>query len=394
MPRSVFISVAEASADQHAAELIKELRQLDPQIIIRGIGGPKMLAAGAQLSYETVGKAAMGWRGALRALEVSRMIRQTRRSYDHDKPDLHICIDSSAMNLPFAKMARSMGVPVLYYIAPQLWASREGRMRKMRKYVNKLACILPFEESYFRGHDVDATFVGHPLFDELPADRSRPPGPRFPEVPPVIGVVPGSRRGEVKANLPPLLDVACRLLVAFPAARFLIPTTPAVDQMARQIVDDSGFFQSSQIEIALNAFDSLIPRCDLVLCKSGTSTLHVAAWGVPMIVVYRINPLLWHGAGRWIVKTKKIALVNILAGNTALVPEFVPWYGSNEPVANCVLELLREPLLLSKQASGISDLIASLDRPGASANVARLALKMIEPSSASHLASCLPDRPV
>jgi len=384
MPRSVFISVAEASADQHAAELIKELRQLDPQIIIRGIGGPKMLAAGAQLSYETVGKAAMGWRGALRALEVSRMIRQTRRSYDHDKPDLHICIDSSAMNLPFAKMARSMGVPVLYYIAPQLWASREGRMRKMRKYVNKLACILPFEESYFRGHDVDATFVGHPLFDELPADRSRPPGPRFPEVPPVIGVVPGSRRGEVKANLPPLLEVAGRLLGDLPATKFLLPTTSAVDQMVRQIVNDSKSIQSSQIEIAPNAFDSLIPRCDLVLCKSGTSTLHVAAWGVPMIVVYRINPLLWHGIGRWVIKTKKIALVNILAGNTDLVPEFVPWYGSNEPVANCVLELLREPQTLSKQASGISDLIATLDRPGASANVARLALKMIEPSQTPH----------
>jgi lipid-A-disaccharide synthase len=376
MSRSIFISVAEASADQHAAEFIKQLKSRCPQITVRGIGGPKMLAAGALLAHETVGKAAMGWRGALRALEVSRMLRETRRSYERDKPDLHVCVDSSAMNLPFAKMARSMGVPVLYYIAPQLWASREGRMRKMRAYVNKLACILPFEESYFREHGVDATFVGHPLFDELPADRSRPVGPGFPEVPPVIGIVPGSRLGEVKANLSSLLDVACRIVAVFPAALFLIPTTSAVDQMVRAGLAECGPL-ADKVEIAANGFDALIPRCDLVLCKSGTSTLHVAAWGVPMIVVYRIHPVIWHGAGRWLVKTKKIALVNILAGNIDLVPEFVPWYGSNEPVADCALRLLQNPELLAEQRSALDGLIGTLDRPGASANVARIAMEMI-----------------
>jgi lipid-A-disaccharide synthase len=381
MPRSIFISVAEASADHHAAEFIKELKLLDPQIIVRGIGGPRMLAAGAQLAHETVGNAAMGWRGALRALEVSRMIRQTRRSYEHDKPDLHICVDSSAMNLPFAKMARSMGVPVLYYIAPQLWASREGRMRKMRKYVNKLACILPFEEGYFRGHGVDATFVGHPLFDELPRDRSRPESIRFPDAPPVIGIVPGSRRGEVNANLPALLDVSRRLLSEFPGTRFLIPTTSGVDEIVRRLVRESETVDASKFEIVLDGFDALIPRCDLVLCKSGTSTLHVAAWGVPMIVVYRINPLLWHGAGRWVIKTKKIALVNILAGNIDLVPEFVPWYGSNEPVANRAIEFLKNPALLADQRKALNDLIGSLDRPGASANVARMAMLMMQDDS-------------
>jgi lipid-A-disaccharide synthase len=377
MPRSIFISVAEASADQHAAEFIKELKALDPQIIVKGIGGPKMLAAGAQLSHETVGKAAMGWRGALRALEVSRMLRETRKQYAIDEPDLHVCIDSSAMNLPFAKMARSMSVPVLYYIAPQLWASREGRMKKMRQYVNKLACILPFEEEYFRSHGVDATFVGHPLFDELPADRSPPPGVRFPDVPPVIGIVPGSRRGEVKANLPPLLDVARRLLAEFPATRFLIPTTSAVDEMVHRKITDSAFLGSSKFEIVLNGFDALIPRCDLVLCKSGTSTLHVAAWGVPMIVVYRINPILWYGVAHWVIKSKKIALVNILAGNVDLVPEFVPWHGSNQSVAECALNLLQTPALLAQQREAVKRLISTLDRPGASANVARIALSMI-----------------
>jgi lipid-A-disaccharide synthase len=382
MPRLIFISVAEASADQHAAALITALRALDPQIVIRGIGGPRMQAAGAVLTRETVGGAAMGWRGALRALEVARIIRQTRQSYLNQKPDLHICIDSSAMNIPFAKMARSMGVPVLYYIAPQLWASREGRMKQLRKFVNKLACILPFEEKYFQSHGVDASFVGHPLFDEMPADRSRLPGAHFPDVPPVIGIVPGSRRGEVKSNLGPLLDVADRLSAEFPGTRFLVPTTSAVDQKVRETISQLPQRTQAAIEVQLNGFDALIPRCDLVLCKSGTSTLHVAAWGVPMIVVYRMSPILWHGVGRWIVKTSKIALVNILAGNIDLVPEFVPWHGSNKPVADCALNLLRNPTLLDQQRAAIAQLVGTLDRPGASERVAKLASDLMAGHSA------------
>ena len=345
MSLNIFISVADASGDRHAGEFIHALKQIRPDAIIRGIGGPRMTEAGATLLHETVGGAAMGWRGALRVLEVARILRQTRKLFEAEKPDLHVCIDSSAMNLPFAKMAKSMGIPVLYYVAPQLWASRESRIRKVRKYVDEVACILPFEEAYYRSHGVKTTFVGHPLFDELPVDRSPPAGPRFPQRPPIIGIVPGSRRGEVKANLPHQIDVARRIAQAFPGSRFLIPTTSAVDSTVRETAASAGL----DIEIELNAFDSMIPCCDLVICKSGTSTLHVAAWGVPMIVVYRLNPLLWHGAARWLIKTKKIALVNILAGNTDLVPEFVPWHGSNQPVADLAIRMLRDPVQLQAQ---------------------------------------------
>jgi lipid A disaccharide synthetase len=150
--------------------------------------------------------------------------------------------------------------------------------------------------------------------------------------------------------------------------------------LVRRDVDASNALRAAQFEIRLDGFDGMIPRCDLVLCKSGTSTLHVAAWGVPMIVVYRINRLLWHGVGRWVIKSKKIALVNILAGNVDLVPEFVPWYGSNQPVADCALRLLRNPELLEEQRAAIGRLIATLDRSGASASVARIAMEMMHRS--------------
>ena len=205
--KRIFITAAEASGDQHAAELVRSLKQLDPTLEIEGLGGSKMAAAGVKLLEETVGKAAMGWRGALRALEASRWMELVSRRYRESRPDLHICVDSSAINLPFARQAKEkFGVPVLYYIAPQLWASREGRMAQMREFVDHVACIFPFEEAYFRSHGVQATFVGHPLFDELPVDRASRAGvgPRFPYAAPVIGIIPGSRRSEVEANLPHL----------------------------------------------------------------------------------------------------------------------------------------------------------------------------------------------
>ncbi|MGH7175785.1 MAG: lipid-A-disaccharide synthase [Tepidisphaeraceae bacterium] len=373
MPRRVFITVAEVSGDRHAAELIRALRARDPGISVQGVGGPRMLEAGADIIHETVGAAAMGWRGALRAIEVFKLLKRVRKLYLENPPHLHICIDSSAMNIPFAKLAHSFGIPVLYYIAPQLWASREGRIAKLRRYVDRVACILPFEEEYFRRHGVNATFVGHPLFDEIPHRRNGSPPGTPGGLPPVVGIIPGSRRGEVLANLPHLMDVAERITRSLPGTRFLMPTTSETHAVVTSLGG-----RSPNCEIRLDGFDDLIPQCQLCLCKSGTSTLHVAVYGVPMIVVYRVNPLIWHLAARWMVKTRKIALVNILAGNVDLVPEFVPWYGSNEPVARCAVEMLRHPRVLQDQRHKLLHLVRSLDHAGASANTAKLALAMMQ----------------
>jgi lipid-A-disaccharide synthase len=375
MPRRIFITVAEVSGDQHAAELIVALKQLDPDIIVEGFGGPLMAGAGANVLYETTSKAAMMFYAVKRVFEVSRLLKQARRYYLEQKPDLQICVDSSGMNLHFAKAAKEAGVPVLYYIAPQLWASREGRMKKVREFVDHVACILPFEEKYYREHGVTATFVGHPLFDELPADRTRAPGAHFPESPPVIGIIPGSRKSEVAANFPHLLDVAEQIQSQFPDARFHIPTTAAGDSIVRQLLEQKP--GRERFFVQQDAFDQLISQCDLCITKSGTSTLHVAAWNVPMIVVYRLNPLLWHLAGRWLIHTKKIALVNILAGQIDLVPEFVPWYGSSDAVAECAIDLLKHPEKLAEQREKLAELVRTLEKPGASMNAARIAMGLM-----------------
>jgi lipid-A-disaccharide synthase len=281
-----------------------------------------------------------------------------------------------------------MGVPVLMYVAPQLWAWREGRMKKLRRNVDRVACLLPFEEAYFRKHGVNATFVGHPLFDELPSDRDR--GKTIESKPdPVVGLLPGSRKSEAMSNFPHMLDVAEQIRAAIPGVRFLVPTTAATHPVVEgDVAAWRAANAGGNIEFSQGAFDEMVPRCDLCITVSGTATLHVASFGVPMIVVYRANLVAWHGLARWLMKTRTFALVNLLAGgkppdqtddrSTHIVPEFVPWYGSSAPVAKLAIQLLQHPEQRSEQQAKVRALVQTLDRPGASDNVARIAMEMIQ----------------
>lgn len=384
MPRRIFMTVADVSGDQHAAALVRRLRAMDPDIVVEGLGGSAMREAGAIIHHDTVTGSAMGLRAALRAMEFRRLLKWTDQHYAQNRINLHICVDSSGINFHFAKLARQHGTKVLYYIAPQVWASREGRLKTMRQCIDRIACIWQFEEEYFRRNGLDATYVGHPLFDELPPTDQRliPPADKFPQRPPIVGLLPGSRRSDATSNLPHLLDVAERIYRAVPDVTFSIPTTAATDAVVRQRVARAGEAAvpsppAKRVRIELDGFDRLVPHCDLCITKSGTSTLHVAAYGVPMIVVYRVNPVLWHGLGRWIVKTRTFSIVNMLAdAHEHIVPEHVPWYGSNQPVADQAIDYLRRPDRLLEQRSCLLQLIRNIDQPGASENVARLVLEM------------------
>jgi lipid-A-disaccharide synthase len=381
MPVRVFITVAEVSGDQHASALVRNLRQLAPDAIVEGIGGDLMRREGATIHHQTTTRAAMGYHAVARVLEVWQLLRWTEVHFRKHRPDVLVCVDSPAMNFHFAKLAHRLGIPVLYYVAPQLWAWREGRIRKVRKWVDQLACILPFEEEYFRSRGVNATFVGHPLFDELPPGRAPQPGPRFPERPPVIGLLPGSRAGEANANFPYLLQAAIRIRREFRDASFLVPTTSATHPIVTDL--STGWVG---IDCARNQFDHMVPRCDLCLCVSGTATLHVACWGVPMIAVYRMNPLVVR-AGAWLMKTDTFALVNLLADNRRhIVPEFIPWVGSADPVADAAIDMLKHPRKLQEQRDNLAQLVARLDHPGASTKVAHMTLDLARKSVAGAVA--------
>jgi lipid A disaccharide synthetase len=198
--------------------------------------------------------------------------------------------------------------------------------------------------------------------------------------------VPGSRKSEVRANLPGLIHIAGAIRKSFADARFLIPTTTATHSLVTEVLAGITGFQpvpsdahglETLVTTKRDAFDELLSKCDLCLCKSGTSTLHVAAWNVPMVVVYHVNPFLWQLVGRWLVKTKKIAMVNILAGQRDLVPEFIP-FSDPHAVSDCAIGLLKHPEKLEAQRMALKKLIEPLDRPGASMNAAKVAMALIE----------------
>jgi lipid-A-disaccharide synthase len=259
-------------------------------------------------------------------------------------------------------------------------------MKKLRRWVDQVACILPFEEAFFRAHGVNATFIGHPLFDELPPRKVLPPEQRFPNRPPIVGLLGGSRKSEAQGNFPGMLGAARKIASAFPGATFLVPTTAGTQPVVQSILQTSVTegpvdFQGLTIEFGRDRFDEMVPRCDLCLTVSGTATLHVASFGVPMVVVYHINRMSWNLIGRWLVPTRTFALVNVLAtranpGAGHIVPELIPWTRI-EPLADLAMDLLTHPKKLESQREDLARLIAPLDHPGASLNTAKLALQMM-----------------
>lgn len=381
MPRRVFITVAERSADGHAANLVRAMRSLDPTLEFHALGGDALRSAGAIVHHDTVSRAAMGLAAFKRTAEIKRRLAWTKDFYAREKPDLHICCDSWTMNVHFAHLAKSFGVPVLYYISPQVWASREGRTAELAKVSDAVACILPFEEPFLRSRGVNATFVGHPLFDELSSSLAPVVAGEGDVIrAPVVALPCGSRAGVARANFPRQLEVARRIRTAFPEATFLVPTTPATHGAVAPLIADLPFVTAER-----DNFDNLIARSDLAITVSGTATLHIAALGVPMIVVYYANKVLWHALGRWLVKVRTYAMVNLLANNGRddstkhIVPEHIPWNGPVDAVADEAIALLRDPKKLAAMRAAMRSAVAKINTPGASFNAAKLALNLLAP---------------
>jgi len=334
----IFVSAAEPSADLHGANLIRAYRDVEPDARFVGVAGPRMVEAGCQSIFDMTGHAAM-LQNALGA--AGRGIRMLRTAHQHLRQypfAAVVVIDSPTLHLPLATRAHALGLPVLYYIAPQLWAWGRWRMRKLRNDVDRVAAILPFEEEFFRAHGVDAHFVGHPLMDEL--NRHQLDQGLIDDIRrrgrPVVSLLPGSRAHVVREVLPGQLQVARRIIDAYPKA--VITVSVAGDRVAPIVKDLTGA-ANVPVVIKQHAYAELIEAADLVLVASGTTTLEVALRGTPMIVMYNASRWFYNLAARWLLHTPWLSLPNILAGRE-LVPEFMPYYRSTVPIAECALELL------------------------------------------------------
>jgi lipid-A-disaccharide synthase len=323
------------------------------------------------------GRAAMLNHAALRGPSALAAICGLDRAFSYDPPDLAILLDSPTFNLPLARRLKSRRIPVLYYIAPQVWAWAGFRVGKVRGRTDRVACILPFEEEYFRSRGVNAAFVGHPLLDRL---RACPPDPeRLRRVQaigrPLIALLPGSRRHVIESVLGDMLYCAKRIRKHAPAARFAIPAARAdLVPMIQHICARAGM---ADVPVLVGHNAEILTAADLALIASGTATLEAAYYGTPMVVCYKGNRALYWLVAHWLIATQHLSLVNILAGER-LVPEFMPYYTSREPIAQEAIELLANEPRRQRMKARLAQIMAALDKPGVADRVARMALELAD----------------
>lgn len=372
----VFISAAEQSADHHGAALIRATLAVRPDVRFVGVAGPRMTEAGCERIFDMTPHAAMLLGAVTAAFRGIRMLDTSDRHLRRYPFDAAVVIDSPTLHLPLAARAHAIGIPVLYYIAPQMWAWGAHRIHKLRNNTDRVAVILPFEEDYFRKQGVDARFVGHPIadrLDESPVDESvvqriRERGTLS------IAVLPGSRRHVVEAVFPGQLEVVRRIASAFPKAAFSVSVanSTVAPEIDRHLVD-----HRLPIQAYPDHHMELIRAADLVLVASGTSALEVAFHGRPMIVMYRASRLFYHAVARWMIHTPYLSLPNILAGRE-IVPEFMPYYTSTDPIADRAIELLNSPTLREAMVRDLESTVEPLRGGGASRSASAILLDMID----------------
>jgi lipid-A-disaccharide synthase len=325
-----------------------------------------MEAAGCRLLANPLARSAMLIGAVTQIRYWLRLLRQIRSELRSLKPAVVIPIDSSAINLRVAAVAKKEHIPVCYYVAPQVWASRPWRVKKIRARVDTLCCVLPFEEAYFKERGVHAHYVGHPMFD-MPADRPeadpralQPALPGWADNAPKIAIFPGSRRAEINGHMPPMLDILSEIHGRFGNAHF-VAVAPSEERawQIRHHLRRANTPVDIRVASASHQTDAIIRWADLVVAKSGTTTLQVARHHTPMVVMYAVAWWKWHLFARFIVNTRYIALVNILAGRE-LVPEFIPFYGSPLPIARESIGLLSHPEKRKQMAGELRGLVAPL----------------------------------
>ncbi|MEK6372361.1 MAG: lipid-A-disaccharide synthase [Acidobacteriota bacterium] len=352
------IVAGEASGDLHASEVVRELKALDPALETFGIGGDLLAAEGMRILHHAREMGIVGLFNVLRNYPMFRRIfDDTVQAIAAEKPDAVLLIDYPGFNLRLARRCREMGLRVIYYISPQVWAWRRGRVKQIARDVDRMIVILPFEEDFYREHGVPVTHAGHPLIDELAGVErgDRPPGD-----PLRVALLPGSRRGEVAALLPPMLD-AVALLQNCDAFVIQAPTIAAKELVA--IMSARGTF----VCIVPHGGGQAIADADVALSSSGTATLECAVIGTPVVVMYRLTAIT-HWLAKRLVKLPHFGLINIIAGRD-VVPELIQHHVNGARIA-AEVRRLAEPEEHARVRGALAEVKRKLGGPGASRRAA------------------------
>jgi lipid-A-disaccharide synthase len=372
MPR-ILIVTGEASGDLHGANLAVALRLMRPDAQLVGVGGPKMKAAGVELIPGIERLDVMGMVGWAQLRAAWRNYVILKRLLHESRFDAAVFIDHPGLNLHLATMAKRAGQRVVYYIAPQIWAWRPGRIRRIKRAVDRMLVILPFEAALYRKAGVPCEFVGHPLLDAVAPSYDRAQlRKRFGLDPdaPVIGLLPGSRASEVRDLFPLMLGAAERLSSLHAGAQFVVAQASSIKEGLLEALSAGG---GTKIHVFRDQTSEVMAASDLLLVASGTATLQAAVIGTPMVIAYRVS-WLTYWLGRLLVRVNWIGLVNIVAGR-GIVTELIQHEATAERLSEEGHRLLRDEAALSGMRAAFRAVRDSLGSPGASRRAAEAVLK-------------------
>jgi len=375
--RNIFIVAGEASGDMYGADLVKEMLNIYPDLCFYGIGGNKLKEAGVELIADAAKISVVGLTEVLSKLSnFFKIIKKLKDKLDALKPALVILIDFPDFNLNIvARQAKKRNIKIFYYISPQVWAWRKGRIKQIKKLVDKMAVILPFEVDLYAENNFGVSYVGHPLVDIVKVNVSKVEARRklgLSEDKTTIGLLPGSRTAEIKSLLPEMMQAAQILKKNIKSAQFILPQADTLDET---IINEIISKYDIEIKIIAGRTYEAIFCCDLAVVTSGTATLETGLLGVPMIIVYKVS-LLSYLIGRLVINVENIGLVNIIAGKT-VVPEFIQKDANGRQIAAEALAILESEKRYEQIKKELSAISAKLGNPGATARAAKIACEMI-----------------
>ena len=372
----IILVTGESSGDTYGGCLAVSLKKLCPGIQLLGVGGQQMRQSGVELIFDNRDMAVVGVFEVLSHLNVIvKAFLTIKRKLAEEKPDILVLIDYPDFNLILARIAKRMGIDVVYYVSPQVWAWRAGRVNTIARLVRKMVVLFPFEVPIYEKVGLDTSFVGHPLLDLAKPTESREEfllklglDPQRP----VIGLLPGSRRKEVENHIPIIGRSAYIIAQQRPEVQFILPVANTLE---------AGYIQSylprePTVTLAKAQAYDVMNAASLLITASGTATLEAALLTTPMVVVYRVSPFTYW-LGRMLVSTEFISLANIVAG-TKVVEELIQDEMTPESIADCALSILNNPANEKEISQKLSQVRNSLGEPGASERAARIILDTIE----------------
>ncbi|HEX9023724.1 MAG TPA: lipid-A-disaccharide synthase [Geobacteraceae bacterium] len=374
--KRIMIVAGEASGDLHGSNLVKEALRANPDLAFIGMGGPKMREAGVTILGDSAETAVVGLVEVISHFgAIYRAFATLRRVLRSDPPDLLILIDFPDFNLRLAKEAKKAGVKVLYYISPQVWAWRVGRVKKIARLVDRMAVVFPFEVPFYEKEGVPVTFVGHPLVDtvyptmnrsEAQADFGLDPARK------TVGLFPGSRKGEIKNLAATILEAATLLKKHFPDLQFVLPLASSLT-----ISDIAPFLDAPELNIRVieGRIYDVMQVCDAIISVSGTVTLEAALMGAPMVIIYRVSPLTYAVAKR-LVKVEHIGICNIVAGER-VVRELLQDDAEPAWITAEIARILTDDDYARQMRGKLAGIRAKLGSGGGSARVAEVVLEML-----------------